>query len=100
MALKFVFIIFVLLHLKACVSVGVEDCMVLVRLYPEESKGFAEEDAKKEDLNLAINSITEAFSNPDDSSMRDYDYFDWAEDESRITSDLTHCYEIRKVKSF
>ena len=76
--------------------------MNLVHRYPKDAKGFAEEDATQEDLELAIASITKAFRNSDsdNSSMRDDDYFDWAEDESRITFDLTKCYEIRKVKSF
>ena len=105
MELKFIFSIFVLLHLRICVSGSrpvVEDCMNLVHHYPKDAKGFAEEDATQEDLELAIASITKAFRNSDsdNSSMRDDDYFDWAEDESRITSDLTKCYEIRKVKSF
>ena len=73
--------------------------MEIVHSYPEEAKGFAE-DATQEELEVAIGSITKAFKNSDDSSMRDDDYFDWAEDESRITVDLTRCYEIRKVKSF
>ena len=75
--------------------------MEIVHSYPEEAKGFAE-DATQEELEVAISSITNAFRNSDDSSMRYryHDYFGWAEDESRITSDLTRCYEIRKVKSF
>ena len=104
MELKFIFSIIVLLqlHLRICVSgssVDVEHCMAIAYDYPEEAKNFAEEDATQEDLELAIASITKAFRNSDsdNSSMRD---FDWAEDESRITSDLTKCYEIRKVKSF
>ena len=75
-------------------------CTRIEKSYPEEAKGFADEDAKQEDLDLAIDSITKAFWNPDDSSLRDYDYFDWAEDESRITADLTQCYEARKVYFF
>ena len=97
MELKFIFSIFVLLHLRICVSGSrpvVEDCMNLVYHYPKDAKGFAEEDATQEDLELAIASITKAFRNSDsdNSSMRD--------DESRITFALTQCYEIRKVKSF
>ena len=101
MELKFIFSIIVLLNLRIGVSgASVEDCIGFVYLYPEEAKGFADEDAKQEDLDLAIDSITKAFWNPDDSSLRDYDYFDWAEDESRITADLTQCYEARKVYFF
>ena len=76
--------------------------MNLVHRYPKDAKGFAEEDATQEELELAIASITKAFRNSDsdNSSVRNVYYFDWAEDESRITSDLTKCYEIRKVKSF
>ena len=102
MELKFIFSIIVLLHLRMCVSgssVDVEHCIGIVQRYPEAAKGFAE-DATQEELEVAIGSITKAFKNSDDSSMRDHDYFGWAEDESRITSDLTRCYEIRKVKSF
>ena len=101
MEVKFIFFIIVLLHLRKCVSgssVDVEDCIKIAYDHPEEAKRFAEEDATQEDLELAIASITKAFRNSDsdNSSMRDDD---WAEDESRITSDLTKCYEIRKVKS-
>ena len=102
MELKFIFSFFVLLHLRMCVSgssIDVEHCIGIVQRYPEGAKGFAE-DATHKDLEVAISSITKAFKNSDDSSMRDHDYFGWAEDESRITSDLTRCYEIRKVKSF
>ena len=74
-------------------------CTRIIRSYPEEAKVFAE-DATQEELEVAIGSITKAFKNSDDSSMRDHDYFGWAEDESRITFALTQCYEIRKVKSF
>ena len=101
MELKFIFSFIVILHLRNSVSgASVEDCIGFVYLYPEDAKGFADEDAKQEDLDLAIGSITKAFWNPDDSSLRDYDYFDWAEDESRITADLTQCYEARKVYFF
>ena len=96
MELKFIFSIFVLLHLRICVSgssVGVEDCLGIVQWYPEGAKGFAE-DATQEELEVAIGSITKAFKNSDDSSIRSNHY------ESRITFALTQCYEIRKVKSF
>ena len=49
--------------------------MQIVDLYPEEAKGFAEVDATKEDLKLAIESI--------------------AYPKAKV---LTECYEIRKVK--
>ena len=77
----------------------IDFCIGIVQRYPEGAKAFAE-DATQEELEEAIGSITKAFKNSDDSIMRDHDYFGWAEDESRITSDLTRCYEIRKVKSF
>ena len=121
MELKFIFSLFVLLHLKECVfgCIGcdvepivrqVDDCMEFVRRYPEEAKGFSEKDATQKDLKVAIESITEAIwkdslwsaSGPvkvlihrigDLSS-----HFTKAELEAEVTSDLTQCYEIRKVK--
>ena len=106
MELKFIFSIIVLLHLRMCVSgssVDVEHCIGIVQRYPEGAKGFAE-DATQEELEVAIGSITEAFWN----QLYEYgvdlfnwvEEFNWVEDESRITSDLKQCYEIRKVKSF
>ena len=81
MALKFILSICVLMHLKGHVagsSVDVEDCMWVVDLYPEEAKGFAEVDATKADLELAIESI--------------------AKHSRSKAKELTQCYEIRKVK--
>ena len=100
MELKFIFSIIVLLHLRMCVSgssVDVEHCIGIVESYPEGAKGFAE-DATQEELEVAIGSITEAFWN----QLYEYgvDLFNWSQDESRITSDMKQCYEIRKVQSF
>ena len=96
MELKFLFSIFVLLNLKTCVSgssVGVNDCMYYVNHYPEEAKGFADEDATQKNLELAIHSVIKAFW-----KWKEYDYSNRAQDESNITTQLKQCYGIRKVK--
>ena len=106
MELKFIFSLFVLLHLKECVfgCIGcdvepivrqVDDCMIFVRIFPEEAKGFSEKDATQKDLKVAIESITEAIWNNHLSSHNTK-----AEVEAEVTSDLTQCYEIRKVNFF
>ena len=59
-------------------SVEVEDCMGVAKHFPEEAKGFAEVDATKADLELAIESI--------------------AKHSRSKAKELTQCYEIRKVK--
>ena len=116
MELKFIFSLFVLLHLKECVfgCIGcdvepivrqVDDCMEFVRRYPEEAKGFSENDATQKDLKVAIESITEAIWNnygiiPYKKSFKLFFGNTKAEVEAEVTSDLTQCYEIRKVKSF
>ena len=80
MALKFVLSICVLMHLIGHVaSVDVEDCMQTVIRFPYEAKGFAEVDATKKDLELAIESLAKTRS--------------WMK-----AKELTQCYEIRKVK--
>ena len=72
--------------------------MLFVKLYPLEAKGFGEEDAKQEDLEVAIGSISKAFWN---SNWTNPNFIiNQSEVESYITSELTQCYEIRKVKSF
>ena len=79
MALKFILSICVLMHLIGHVaSVDVEDCMQTVIRFPYEAKGFAEVDATKKDLELAIESI--------------------AKHSRSKAKELTQCYEIRKVK--
>ena len=79
MALKFILSICVLIHLKGHVaSVDVEDCMRFFMRFPEEAKGFAEVDATKENLEVAIESI--------------------AKHSQSKAKELTQCYEIRKVK--
>ena len=95
MELKFIFSLFVLLHLKECVfgCIGcdvepivrqVDDCMIFVSKFPEEAKGFSENDATQKDLKVAIHSMMMKMKN---STMKS--------DPTR----LTQCYEIRKVKS-
>ena len=72
--------------------------MLFVKLYPLEAKGFGEEDAKQEDLEVAISSISKAFWN---SNITNPNFIlNQSVVESIITSELTQCYEIRKVKSF
>ena len=72
--------------------------MDFVKLYPLEAKGFGEEDAKQEDLEVAIGSISKAFWN---SNFTNPNFiYNQSVVESHITSELTQCYEIRKVKSF
>ena len=81
MALKFILSICVLMHLivhVASESVDVEDCMRFFMRFPEEAKGFAEVDATKENLEVAIESI--------------------AKHSQSKAKELTQCYEIRKVK--
>ena len=116
MELKFIFYLFVLLHLKTCVSRRsnpvelcmyksrkgrqVTRCMDWILAYPEEAKYFADEAATQEDLGVAIEYITKAFWN---SKLPNSKLFNQAEVESFIpfiTSGLTECFEIRKVISF
>ena len=80
MALNFVLSICVLMHLIGQVARSsiIRDCMIIVFSYPEEAKGFAEVDATKVDLELAIESI--------------------AKHSRSKAKELTQCYEIRKVK--
>ena len=93
MALKLILSICVLLHLKGHVagsSLDVEDCMRVVHQYPEEAKGFAEVNATKESLDLAIESIAKHYL--DSRGIK-------TEHDPDYNSDvLTQCFEIRKVK--
>ena len=99
MELKFIFSLFVLLHLRICVSgFGVRDCLLYVDLYPEEAEGFAEVDASKKDLKVAIDAITEAKWN--NLSRQPGFNITKAEVEDGVAKDLTRCYILRKVKSF
>ena len=99
MALKFILSICVLMHLKGHVagsSVDVEDCMVVVGQFPEElTKGFAEVNATKESLDLAIESISPIWNYGDyDGNMTEQDP---ADVKAEVTSRLTACFNIRKV---
>ena len=97
MELKFIFSFIVILHLRIGVVSGasVEDCIGFVYLYPEEAKGFADEDATQKNLEVAIRSIIKAYW-----KWKEYDYSNRAEKESDITTQLKQCYGIRKVKYF
>ena len=99
MALKLILSICVLLHLKGHVassSLDVEDyCIGIVKKYPEEAKGFAEEDATQEDLEGAIESITPMWNSDENSTEQD-----WADVKAEVTVELTQCFDIRKVKYF
>ena len=115
MELKFIFSLFVLLHLKTCVSRSsnpvelcmkyrtsrhVRRCMNWILAYPEEAKYFADEAATQEDLGVAIEYITKAFWN---SKLPNSKLLNQVEVESfipHITSGLTQCFKIRKVKFF
>ena len=112
MELKFIFSLFVILHLKTCSSNPVERCMKVrtsrrvghcmnwILAYPEAAKNFADEAATQEDLGVAIEYITKAFWN---SKLPNSKLFNQAEVESFIpfiTSGLTQCFKIRKVISF
>ena len=91
MALKFVFSIVVLMNLNISVSgrsnvvsgtrYATYYCMDFVQEYPNIAEGFADKDAKKKDLDVAIDYITNA-------EKKDMKY------------DLTECYKNREVKSF
>ena len=84
MVLKFILSICVLMCLIGQVASSrrseklLKRCMKTVRRFPEEAKGFAEVDATKKDLELAIESI--------------------AKHSRSKAKELTQCYEIRKVK--
>ena len=83
----------------------VDDCMIFVRKFPEEAKGFSEKDATQKDLKVAIESITEAIWNNHGiivikNHLELFFGNTKAEVEAEVTSELTQCYEIRKVKSF
>ena len=68
--------------------------MGFAKHFPEEAKGFTEVDATKEDLKVAIESITPLW----DSNRNMTSEQDRAEVKAEVTSILTHCFEIRKVK--
>ena len=101
MALKFIFSICVLMHLKGYVAssslaLDVEDyCIGIVKKYPEEAKGFAEEDATHEDLKVAIESITPMWNSDENTTEQDR-----ADVKAEVTVELTQCFDIRKVKYF
>ena len=63
--------------------------MTFFYVYPEQARNFAEEDATQEDLGVAINYILRDVWKTNSSAA-------W---QPYITSELTKCYGIRKVKS-
>ena len=63
--------------------------MQTVESFPKEAKGFAEVDATPEDLEEAIESMTQVW---------DYDYDGLTEQD--MADELTQCFKIRKVKCF
>ena len=71
-------------------SVGVGQCMKIVKRNPVEAKGFAEEDATKEDLEAAIDSIS--------INSRNKNKFKPGF-KAGLKSRLKKCYGFRKVKS-
>ena len=90
MTLKFVFAIVVLMNLKICVTGIVWSpgeppsprlCMEVVYQYHKVAEGFAQEDATQNDLKVAIDAVTES-------------------EKKDMSSLLTECFRIRKVKSF
>ena len=119
MELKFIFSLFVLLHLKTCVSrssnrvelcmkilnspykpYNIRRCMNWILAYPEAAKNFADQDAMQEDLGVAIEYITKAFWN---SKLPNSKLLNQVEVESFIpfiTSGLTQCFKIRNVIFF
>lgn len=81
MEFKLAFFIFGLMHFKRCVA-SANDCLDMMKQYPEQAKGFAEINATQKDLERAIDSITTNVNLT----------------KAAIKSQLTHCFEIRKVK--
>ena len=97
MALKFVLSIVVLMNLKICVSgIHPSHCMLsYVNQYPEVAALFAEENATEKDLKVAIDIIKKAVKDTDSKKTKHI-----LGRTDIITTDLTQCYGIRKVKSF
>ena len=81
MEFKLAFFIFGLMHFKRCVASD-NDCLDMMKQYPEQAKGFAEINATQKDLERAIDSITTNVNLT----------------KAAIKSQLTYCFEIRKVK--
>ena len=68
--------------------------MKTVRQFPEEAEDFAEVDATQEELKVAIESIAKHFLD----SKGNITEQAWVDLKARVTSWLTQCFEIRKVK--
>ena len=81
MEFKLAFFIFGLMHFKRCVASN-DDCLNMMKQYPEQAKGFADINATNKDLERAIDSITTNVNLT----------------KAAIKSQLTYCFEIRKVK--
>ena len=98
MALKFILSICVLMCLIGQVASSrrserlLKRCMQTVRRFPYEAKGFAEVDATKKDLEVAIESIIAKTLLYSRGKTTKQDL------KARFTSRLTRCFEIRKVK--
>ena len=71
------------------------NCIETVRRFPEEAKGFAEVDATQEKLKVAIESIIAKTVLDSRGNTTKQDRVDL---KARVTSQLTQCYDIRKVK--
>ena len=97
MVLKFILSICVLMHLIGHVaSVDVEDCMGFVESFPEEAKGFAEVDATQVELEVAIESIAKDELDSLGNISEGYR----AHVKAEIRSQLTQCFDIRKVNYY
>ena len=71
--------------------------MQIVELSPKEAKGFAEVDATQVELEVAIESIAKDELDSR-GNITGFTEQDGADLRARVTSRLTQCYEIRKVK--
>ena len=97
MELEFVSSICVLMHsIGHVASVDVKYCMGYVRSYPKEAKDFAEVAATKEDLDVAIGSIAKDELDSLGNITEGYR----AHVKASIRSQLTQCFDIRKVNYY